>query len=216
MGAKLNLKGQKFGRLTILKEAQNRQTNHVYWLCQCDCGNIISVIAGNLNRVHTQSCGCLQKERARKAKTKHGHAINGLETKTYITWKSMIQRCKNSQKQGYKYYGGKGIAVCKRWKNFNSFLVDMGERPKGMTIDRIDHNGNYDPDNCRWATQRQQMRNSCNTKLSTLKVQIIKKLLKESNLKQWEIAELFNITRATIGNINTGKTWGDIIYNEAS
>jgi DNA-binding transcriptional regulator YiaG len=99
---------------------------------------------------------------------RHGHALAGKETATYICWRNMISRCENKNQKDYKYYGGRGIQVCERWRtDFTSFLRDMGEKPKGMSIDRIDNNGDYEPSNCRWETHTNQMNNKRNSVLIT-------------------------------------------------
>lgn len=117
----------------------------------CDCGNEVQVDPNSLRSGASSSCGC--------AKTKHGHAVNGKSTPTYNSWAMMLSRCENPKNDRYQRYGGRGISVCDRWHDFSSFLADMGERPDGTTIDRKDNDGNYEPSNCRWATDIEQVRN---------------------------------------------------------
>lgn len=110
----------------------------------------------------TQSCGCYRRSQTKvvgKSNKKHGHIINNIESKTHKSWHSMWTRCTNQKSVGWKYYGNRGIKVCKRWDEFTNFLLDMGIRPENRTLDRIDVNGNYEPSNCRWATLRQQQKN---------------------------------------------------------
>lgn len=151
-----DLTRQRFGRLVVLQYDSNDKHGSSMWQCRCDCGNHALVRSGNLLRGIAQSCGC--KRRNGKA-FKHGHNRIHLRTSTYQSWDNMIQRCTNSKASHYDYYGGRGIRVHDAWLKFENFLFDMGERPEGTTLDRIDNNGNYEPGNCRWATWKQQRAN---------------------------------------------------------
>lgn len=144
-----NLIGQKFGRLTVL-EAAPRRNGYAMWLCRCDCGGTSVRRTGAL-RHGAVSCGC--------AYVKHGHSPDGKPSRTYASWREMHQRCRNPTSPVFFYYGGRGISVCERWATFAVFLEDMGVRPEGTSIDRIDPDGNYEPANCRWATRSEQQRN---------------------------------------------------------
>lgn len=157
----IDLTGQKFERLTVVKRAKGYIGKGSYWHCKCDCGNEIIVRAQSLKDGQTKSCGCLNKELAIKRFTKHGHAQTEKQHPLYKAWVNMKTRCINPNSTGYEDYGGRGIRICQRWMDsFENFLEDMGEKPSPMhTLDRIDVNGDYCPGNCRWATQTTQSRN---------------------------------------------------------
>lgn len=204
MGKALELTGQKFGLLTVIKRKENDKWRNSQWLCQCDCGNIIKVGGANLKIGRTKSCGCLWNKSIMGTKSKHGYSYS----KIYQVWKNMKGRCLNPYSPLWKYYGSRGITVCERWVcSFENFLEDMGEQPEGLTLDRKDNNGNYEPSNCRWTTHTEQMRNSRQAKLNIQKVKKIKKLLKQSTFTNTKIAQLFNVNKSTISNIKTKKVW---------
>lgn len=166
-----DIKGKKYKSLTVLNITDKRIGGSVAWECICECGNKVLVSSGNLNSGHTSSCGCHKKmtssKLCSKLFTKHGHAKSDKISGTYNSWKKMLDRCNNPKNNYYKNYGGRGISVCKEWYDFNVFLADMGERPIGKTIDRIDNNGNYEPLNCRWATNYEQHNNKSNNHIIT-------------------------------------------------
>lgn len=158
-----DLTGQKFGALEVLGRTVNSPGGHTNWLCRCDCGTEKSVGARHLVTNKTISCGCLRFAGVVKANTKHGY--HG--TSIYEIWGSMIKRCTNPNAHAYADYGGRGITVCERWRKFENFLADMGDRPPGLSLDRIDFNGGYSKENCRWATMKEQQRNRRSNRLLT-------------------------------------------------
>lgn len=155
-----DISGKRFGRLVALSPLpKSNKKRNIVWSCVCDCGESISVSSSQLVSGKTKSCGCLQKESIIKESTKHGHSRSGCASPTYVSWSSMLTRCTNPKSSNFKHYGGRGILVCDRWKSFENFLADMGERPDGMSIDRIDVDGNYEPSNCKWSNQSEQAKN---------------------------------------------------------
>lgn len=165
MSAPLNLVGQKINRLTVLRVAGKTKHRHTTFECLCDCGNTVVVQGSLLARGITKSCGCLQKEKAAKINYKHG----GGRTRLYKIWANMKTRCNNPRSPRYADYGGRGIFICDEWQLFGSFqswAMANGYRDD-LTIDRIDNNKGYCPENCRWVTQKVQCNNKRNNNLLT-------------------------------------------------
>lgn len=165
-----DLTGSTFGRLTVLERADSRKWT-ARWKCRCACGNFAEVCAGDLRSGHTKSCGCLVVATASalgKRRAVHGHAREGAISPTFVSWTSMQERCLNPKHKSYADYGGRGITICERWREFSSFLADMGERPPRTTLDRFPNaGGNYEPGNCRWATSKEQNNNRRGNRLVT-------------------------------------------------
>lgn len=157
----LDLTGKKFGRLTAIGPVRRDEKKGYVWAFRCDCGNDYETFGHYVASGHNVSCGC----RRLRSALRHGHAPHRNETKTYRAWSQAKARCINPKNRVYSRYGGRGIKMCNAWlTSFDAFLGDMGIAPVGLSLDRIDNNGDYEPGNCRWATRAQQMANKENSR----------------------------------------------------
>lgn len=158
MNAMNDVRGQRFGLLTVVGRSDRHSEAGILWECRCDCGGSAVTTSTSLRNGHTASCGCLRKIAYTRT---HGRSQEG---GAYRSWKEMRQRCNNPRSDKFKWYAARGIKVCERWDSFVLFLSDMGERPSNKSLDRIDNDGNYEPGNCRWATQKEQVNNTRRSK----------------------------------------------------
>lgn len=199
-----DLTGAQYGRLIALEfvGVKNKKT---YWLWRCECGVVKELPPGDIKNGRTKSCGCLGREtstaRGHSSAT-HGHTV-GTRSSMYRTWSSMRNRCNNPRHPAYPHYGARGIAVCARWNNFEYFLADMGDRPTGLSLDRIDNDQGYSSENCRWATKAQQSQNQRSTRLSPEIAEAIRK----DPRTQREIAANYEIHQAHVSLIQRNKIW---------
>lgn len=209
MGKFIDLKGKKFNRLVVIEKAY-KKNNKTYWRCVCDCGKEVCVEAQKIRNGHTKSCGCYKLDITKKTNSTHKLSNSRL----YLVYRSMLRRCYYVKTQNYKYYGGRGIKVCDEWrKDFKAFHdwamangYDENAEFGKCTIDRIDNNGNYCPENCRWISIKEQCQNRTNTVYFAYNGETLtrqewaKKLgIKEATIKRrmydgWSIEETLSIT----------------------
>jgi len=209
MAIPLNLTGVKFGRLTPINIAYRRNAK-IYWRCSCECGCRVEVKTESLRSGNTKSCGCLDREKTSLRFKTHG------ETKTplYYVWGAIKARCQNPKDRGYNRYGGRGIRICDEWaKSYQSFRdwANNSGYKDGLQIDRVDNDGPYNPKNCRWCTQQENVQNSTVAKLDRDQVLEIRSLFSQNpNINMEALAFEYNVVRATIYNVTNRKTWKNL------
>jgi len=190
--------GSRFGKWVVISRTRD---SHVE--CACDCGTVREVHISNLTSGKTKSCGCNRDKATAIAMTKHGM----FGTPTYSTWSSMLTRCENPRSKSYQRYGGRGIKVCERWHKFSNFIDDMGEKPsKGMSIERIDNDGNYEPGNCKWATSAEQARNTRRTRLTEGEVLDLRNGIVSIN----DVVDARKCSKSTAYAAKHGRNWGGL------
>lgn len=159
------IEGTKFNDLTVIRKTKEKSNESYLWLCRCDCGNEVKVKKWNLTSGNTKSCGCLKMESVKKMNQKN--TTHGMtRTKLYRVWESMKRRCDSDKAERYPNYGGRGITYCDEWKEFSGFhkWAKNNGYKEGLSIDRIDVDGNYEPGNCRWVTLEEQSFNKTNSR----------------------------------------------------
>jgi transposase len=203
-----DLSGQTFKFLTVTDQWKSLPTmsgRRTFWLCKCRCGKLLWVMSSNLSRGNTGSCGICSKK-GNKSNLRHGYARHQGRHPTWKVWQAMWKRCTDRNARNANRYVKRGISVCNRWKRFEAFLEDMGDRPPTKSLDRINNNLGYSPENCRWATVEQQARNKCNTKLTLdAAIQIALRVLRGES--QRAVANDFNISKSMVSCILKGKAW---------
>ncbi len=188
----IDLTGQKFDRLAVIRRDKNTKRDQTTWLCLCDCGQTKIIRGDHLRNNTIKSCGCLRTEIV--SKITHGHSRRNKISNTYYSWINMIRRCNDPTNNRYSRYGGRGIFVCDRWLKFSTFLADMGERLREQQIDRINNNDGYYKENCRWTTPKQNSRNRKNNHKITFngKTQCISEWAEELDVNSRTISSRLN------------------------
>lgn len=205
----IDLTGQKFGKLIIIKRTDNDKFQNTRWLYKCDCGKMGIVLGDSIKSGKTQSCGCLRKmitQRTGLNNMRHGHTQNKKPSQIYISWRNMKIRCINPTDKAYLNYGGRGIKVCKRWLQFKNFNEDMGKDWKsGLQIERKNNHKGYYKENCKWATSQEQARNRRDNHLRTYcgRIQTIAELADKAKIPYGVLFDRINRLGWSLGRAMT-------------
>lgn len=217
----VDLRGRTFGSLTVVEEAPRHANGRTRWVCRCTCGGTKVVLAYKLHSGRVGNCTDCGRSRLRgtRGTSKSDSARRGVGTKytpEYASWLAMRERCNTPGRPNYRYYGGRGIRVCSEWDNFAQFLADLGPRPPGTTLDRIDHDGHYEPGNCRWADLRTQNRNRRapvrTAQPKRLDLQAAREIRAQhaAGATQVQLAAQYGVATATIYDVIRGNSWRDV------
>lgn len=202
-----DLTGLRFGRLLVKSFSHYNQEHASCWNCVCDCGTKCTIRGYSLLRGKTQSCGCLNKEKQKDFRGHYTHEMS--KHPLYKVWKGMKKRCCNKNDKRYHRYGGRGIKICKEWEkpeNFIAWGLQNGYK-KGLSIDRIDNDGNYEPSNCRFITITENRRNSSLAKITEEDAAEIRKIYAKGRIRQVDIADIYGITQQVVSKIINFKLW---------
>lgn len=207
-----DITGQRFERLLVIRRDGSDKNGQACWLCQCDCGNTVTVSGKLLRSGNNRSCGCIRRERTIEMNTTHGLSMDGeKKSNLFQRWMGMKNRCYNPKNDHYHRYGGRGISVCDEWLNdFQSFYdwsMSNGYKKK-LQIDRIDNDGNYCPENCRWVTNKKNARNASFTKINMDIAKQVRALC-DGGMIAKDIASLYRISIPTVYDIKHRRTWND-------
>lgn len=192
-----DLSGQRFERLTAIAPTGEKRWGVYLWRCVCECGSETIAASNSLRSGTVRSCGCLARQAASAANTKHGY----FGTPTYRSWDTLIQRCTNPASTNFPRYGARGIRVCDRWLKFEHFLADMGERPLGLSIERRDNEKGYEPGNCVWATAREQRMNQRRPTLTMQQAAEIREMRAKTGRGPKAISDALGVSRAAVSGV---------------
>lgn len=208
----INIVGKRFGRLVVIGISHRDKFKQVVWDCVCDCGNQCQAVGLYLRAGKKRSCGCLENENKEKILGNHfTHTLS--HSPVYNMWKHMRARCMNKNDKRFKRYGGRGITICEEWDDpqvFYNWAVSHGYK-QGLTIDRINNDGNYEPDNCRFVLIKINVRNNSNVKINEEQANQIRNIYAEGEIRQIDLAKMFGVSQQVVSKIVNHKLWVSIL-----